>query len=107
MPKRGHIPQRRCVGCYNSVDKGTLLRIVLHDGVLCIDESGRMAGRAAYLCRDRRCLQIAAKKRAMQRSLGVSIAAAHIDALIGSLLERCEDAGTGKEVIPDGEDQGP
>ena len=93
-----------------------MVRIVIAGGAPRIDERGRLPGRAAYLCPDRRCLQIAVKKRAVQRSLGVSIAPPRVrgglssgdmDALIEGLQARCVETEPGKEVKADGEDQGP
>jgi predicted RNA-binding protein YlxR (DUF448 family) len=103
MPRRGHVPKRRCVGCYRSFDKGGLVRIALADGVPVVDESGRMPGRGAYLCPDPNCLAIALKKRSIQRSLAVSVGAEDMEALVEVLRARRIGTEAVQEVRADGE----
>ena len=43
------MPQRTCVGCREVLPKRSLIRIVRLPGEVCIDPSGKMAGRGAYL----------------------------------------------------------
>jgi predicted RNA-binding protein YlxR (DUF448 family) len=45
------------------------MRFVARDGVLAYDETGTAAGRGAYTCRRRACLEQAAKRRAFVRTL--------------------------------------
>lgn len=55
--KRKHVPQRTCVGCREVRAKRGLTRIVrTADGVR-IDETGKLAGRGAYLHDARSCWQ--------------------------------------------------
>jgi hypothetical protein len=50
-----HIPQRTCVGCRETLAKRQLLRIVrTADGVR-VDQTGKQAGRGAYLHDHRSC----------------------------------------------------
>ncbi|HJS29273.1 MAG TPA: YlxR family protein [Anaerolineales bacterium] len=66
--RRGkHIPQRTCVGCRSVESKRTLIRIVRTPEGLRIDETGKLAGRGAYL-HDR--------KSCWERGLKGSLAAA-------------------------------
>ena len=60
--RRGkHIPQRTCVGCREVEAKGELVRLVLtNEGVL-VDESGKLPGRGAYVHGDPACMQTALK----------------------------------------------
>ena len=53
---RKHIPQRTCIECRTTRSKRELVRIVrlAEDGVT-IDETGKKAGRGAYLCRRKAC----------------------------------------------------
>ena len=47
-----------------------MLRIAARaGGVACLDESERNVGRGAYLCRSKKCAQVAWKRRAVERSL--------------------------------------
>ncbi len=61
---------RRCVGCGQMKDKKELIRIVrTQEGAILPDPTGRMNGRGSYLCRDRACLQTAASRKGLERSL--------------------------------------
>ena len=63
-------PERSCVGCGERKEKKDLLRIVRgNDGELIPDESGKLPGRGAYLCRKAGCAALAKKKRAFHRAL--------------------------------------
>lgn len=61
---------RRCVGCGQMKDKKELVRIVrTQEGAILPDPTGRMNGRGAYLCLDPACLQTAASRKGLERSL--------------------------------------
>lgn len=68
------IPQRQCMGCRERRDKRQLIRVVRKtDGSVCLDFSGKLAGRGAYVCPNPQCLARAQKSRALERSLEVAI----------------------------------
>ena len=51
--RQKHVPMRTCVICRDKKPKRDLLRVVrTPEGRLCVDPSGRAAGRGAYLCAD-------------------------------------------------------
>ncbi len=54
-------------------------------GDVMLDESGRAAGRGAYVCRTGDCLDTAIKKGALSRALKTPLPADLRDALAGSL----------------------
>ena len=60
-------PLRTCVGCRRVVPQGTLLRVVLSDDVVVVDEERRRPGRGAWVHRTRACVQNAARG-GLQRS---------------------------------------
>ncbi len=64
-----HKPQRSCVVCRLKTDKRDLIRLVIADGSLMIDESGKMNGRGAYLCASRECWMTAAADMRLSRAL--------------------------------------
>lgn len=69
MP-RAHEPERTCVGCRERAPKRALLRIArAADGTLGIDPHGRVAGRGAYIHRDRACVDAAFARGAVARAL--------------------------------------
>ncbi len=88
MEKKRKIPQRKCVGCGERRDKGELCRIVkTPDGGVCLDKTGRMAGRGAYLCRDVKCLRAARRARRLETSLETAIPDAVYTALEEALAD--------------------
>ncbi len=68
MPVK-HKPQRSCVVCRLKTDKRDLIRLVIADGSLMIDESGKMNGRGAYLCQNKECWMKAAAHMQLSRAL--------------------------------------
>jgi len=60
------------------------------DGRVAYDESGRLPGRGAYVCRDDACRARASSKGVLGRALGVALPAEIRDALAG--------AGTAREA---------
>lgn len=68
------IPIRTCVSCRQSSEKRTLVRIVrTADGTVCVDPTGKMPGRGAYLCRKKDCLSLAIKHRKLGKALRCEI----------------------------------
>lgn len=66
--------ERTCMGCRKGFDKRELNRIVrTPEGEIKLDETGRMNGRGAYICRDAACLQKVLKSRALDRALKVNL----------------------------------
>jgi predicted RNA-binding protein YlxR (DUF448 family) len=51
-----HTPERTCIACRQVKPKRELVRIVkTANGGVVVDETGKQAGRGAYLCRTKRC----------------------------------------------------
>jgi uncharacterized protein len=67
-------PRRTCVGCRQVKPRTQLQRLGIEAGVVVIDPR-RVSGRSAYLCLDERCWAMAEKRRAVDRALGVRLAA--------------------------------
>lgn len=75
MPKPRSDPVRTCVACRQEAGKHALIRIARDAaGAAVVDRSGRAPGRGAYLHHDAGCLETARKRRALERSLGVTVA---------------------------------
>jgi predicted RNA-binding protein YlxR (DUF448 family) len=67
-------PVRTCVGCREEAGKRSLIRIVRRpEGGARVDLTGHAAGRGAYLHADPACLELARKKRALDRALSTQI----------------------------------
>jgi predicted RNA-binding protein YlxR (DUF448 family) len=74
LPNPPREPARTCVACRQEAGKGALIRIVRQtDGTATIDRTGRAPGRGAYLHSDASCIEIARKRRALERSLKASV----------------------------------
>jgi predicted RNA-binding protein YlxR (DUF448 family) len=69
-------PVRTCVACRQEAGKGSLVRVVRGaDGAAAVDATGRARGRGAYLHRDPSCIEIARKKKALDRALKATVSA--------------------------------
>jgi predicted RNA-binding protein YlxR (DUF448 family) len=70
LPNPPREPVRTCVACRQEAGKGALVRIVKRpDGAAAVDSTGRAPGRGAYVHLDAKCVEIARKRRALERSL--------------------------------------
>ena len=58
-----HVPIRTCLGCGLRRPRRELVRIVLKQGALTIDEKSKIPGRGAYLCPGGECISRLLKKR--------------------------------------------
>jgi predicted RNA-binding protein YlxR (DUF448 family) len=74
MAKRLHEPARTCVGCRGEAAKAGLIRIVRGpEGVVAVDKTGHAEGRGAYVHNDPECMNLARKKKSLERALKGSI----------------------------------
>ena len=72
----GRVGIRTCVACRQEAGKGSLVRVVRRaDGSAAVDITGRAQGRGAYVHREPSCLQIARKKKALDRALKATVSA--------------------------------
>lgn len=72
--KRRHIPQRTCVACNTVRPKRELVRIVrVPEGDILVDETGKLNGRGAYLCRQRGCWETALARKRLEQALNVPL----------------------------------
>jgi predicted RNA-binding protein YlxR (DUF448 family) len=96
-PRR--IPTRSCVACRTTRPKRDLLRIVrMPDDRVALDDTGRVAGRGAYVCRDEACLTRAFERGVLARALETTIPADVRDALIAGTNDRIQGGEpSGKE----------
>lgn len=68
------IPLRRCLGCYESKPKKDLCRVVkMTNGEICIDKTGKINGRGAYICYNVECLEKAIKAKRLEREFETDI----------------------------------
>jgi predicted RNA-binding protein YlxR (DUF448 family) len=68
------VPKRRCIACNEQKDKRDLLRIVRGiDGEISVDTTGKKNGRGAYICRDKKCLELAKKTKKLEKTFETNI----------------------------------
>ncbi|WP_028043770.1 RNase P modulator RnpM [Candidatus Stoquefichus massiliensis] len=68
------IPLRKCVVTGEQLPKKELIRVVKNkEGEVFVDSTGKMNGRGAYLKRSLDAIEIAQKKGALKRALGIEI----------------------------------
>jgi uncharacterized protein len=71
-----HMPQRTCVACRQVRNKRDLIRVVrTPTGALEVDETGKKAGRGAYLCRNVTCWKRALSRGSLDRELKITLSA--------------------------------
>jgi len=81
-------PQRKCLGCNIVKDKKELVRIVRSpEGIVSIDISGKKAGRGAYVCPNKECVEKAIKSKSLEKALNVNINEAIHKALLEGLAK--------------------
>ena len=74
MAKPQHRPVRTCVACRQEAGKPELIRVVRRpDGIVVLDATGRAAGRGAYDHSSAECIELARKKRSLERALGANV----------------------------------
>ncbi|NQS91153.1 MAG: YlxR family protein [Chloroflexi bacterium] len=81
MTRRKHIPQRMCVVCRQSQDKKSLVRLVKTPQGIFVDETGKLAGRGAYLHADASCWEQGVLKY-LQKALKTTLNSADRERLI-------------------------
>lgn len=59
--RRRRVPQRTCVGCRQTLDKRSLVRIVRTEAGPQVDPTGKAPGRGAYVHDQRSCWELALK----------------------------------------------
>lgn len=68
------IPMRKCIGCGEQKPKKELVRVVKNkEDEVFVDFTGKANGRGAYICKDIKCFDLAAKKNAFNRALEIQI----------------------------------
>ena len=65
---------RKCVATFEQLEKKELLRVVKNkEGQVFVDLTGRANGRGAYLKKSKEALEIARKKKSLERALECEI----------------------------------
>lgn len=91
-----HIPIRTCVGCLRKRPKSELLRFVVSKEGL---KTGNVSGRGFYLCPDRKCFEMAMKRRGFAREVLGSVSPADFERVFVTSLENTIDSTRCSGVI--------
>ncbi|MDD3026696.1 MAG: YlxR family protein [Erysipelotrichaceae bacterium] len=68
------IPLRKCVATNEQLPKKELIRVVKNkEGEIMIDPTGKLNGRGAYLKRSLEAIELAKKRRSLNKSLSCEI----------------------------------
>ena len=98
-------PQRTCVVCRSTTAKRTLHRIVRSPaGTVAYDPTGKAPGRGAYLCGQPACLDMAVRRRSIQRALKVTDTAA-ADAAVEALKNQVLSESAGQPATRSSDDK--
>ncbi|MCR5545224.1 MAG: YlxR family protein [Lachnospiraceae bacterium] len=74
MTTKKNKPLRKCIGCNEMKEKHLLIRIAkISDDEFQFDESGKINGRGAYICKNKECLEKAMKNKGLERSFKCKI----------------------------------
>ena len=72
--KQKKLPLRMCLGCQEMKPKKELIRIVKDkEGSICVDFTGKKAGRGAYICRSAECFERARKGKRFEKAFETRI----------------------------------
>lgn len=86
--KQRKIPMRMCVGCREMKPKRELLRVVRSpEGEISFDLTGRKPGRGAYVCRSAVCLNLAIRKKQLERAFSAAVSDEVRDSLLGQIAD--------------------
>lgn len=90
--KKRKIPMRKCVASQEMFPKKELIRIVrTPENDVVIDPTGKKSGRGAYLCADLSYIEMAQKKKALDRALKVKVDSALYEELKEFVKKRSSD----------------
>ena len=79
------IPLRMCVVCREMKQKNDCIRVVrVDESTYMIDETGKMNGRGAYVCKNPECINKCKKTKAFNRSFKHNVG----DAIYDSVKEK-------------------
>lgn len=82
------IPERMCVACRVKKEKKDLVRLVVDNGNVVLDQKKQLSGRGFYLCNDEQCFQLLKKKRVLNRLLSRAVSDEEYDLLKESIYAK-------------------
>jgi predicted RNA-binding protein YlxR (DUF448 family) len=99
------IPLRKCVACQEMKPKKQLIRVVrTPQEEIQIDQSGKKAGRGAYLCAQISCFKLAQKSKAFDRALKQNVSTLIYEQLAQDFIRVEDEYLLSREAMPDDEE---
>ena len=65
--------QRKCIACKEIKHQTDMLRVAKINNNFLLDNSFKLGGRGAYICKDNKCISLAIKKRMLNRGFKMNI----------------------------------
>ena len=65
--------ERRCVACKQSKQQNEMLRVARINNQYMLDVNHKLGGRGAYVCKDKKCIDLTIKKKLLNRSFKSNI----------------------------------
>ena len=91
IQKARKIPMRQCLGCNAHRPKKELIRVVrTPEGAIVLDLVGKKSGRGAYICKNKKCLEMAFKKKQLDYSFKEKVSAETYEKLKEELSKYAE-----------------
>ena len=101
---RKHIPLRTCIACQRTRSKRELVRVVRTPAAgVQVDASSKLAGRGAYLCRNRSCWERGLRSQRLSQALKTALTAEEIATLRAFAMTLPEMSIVGEKPAPSGE----
>ena len=89
--KKKKIPERRCVGCGETKEKKSLIRVLrTPEGEVVLDSTGKKSGRGAYICHSLSCFKKARKSKRLETNLSIEIPEEIYDKLENQLAQEAK-----------------
>ncbi|SDB08537.1 hypothetical protein SAMN02910298_00342 [Pseudobutyrivibrio sp. YE44] len=66
--KSKELPLRKCIACGQMLPKDQLFRLVKLQGQVELDLTYKAQSRGAYICRNKDCIELAQKKKSLNRA---------------------------------------
>ncbi len=80
MKKRKREPMRLCLACRQMQSKKQMVRVVRQvDGTICIDPTGKLSGRGAYMCLEKTCVEKALQPKVIAHALKTAVTTENIE----------------------------
>lgn len=70
-----------CISCRTLKEKSELVRVVMCDGAVTVDETGRANGRGAYVCKSIDCINKAKKANMLSKAFKCRVDSSAYDIL--------------------------